>query len=142
MTGTAAPKGGIVKEVGSYLLAAVLMIACYFVGNFIVGFLWDVTSSYGDWGGPFVAALQTWGEIYIYAAAVSAIPFLSGRHAGVPPIIMATVLVTIMAISLVVVGVPADASTEFILTHISAAVNILGWTIFGFICLKDGTPSF
>jgi hypothetical protein len=140
MTEAATPKGGIFKEAGSYLLAAFLMIVCYFLGNLFAAWAWDVGASYDHWNGPLNAAMQTAGELLVYGGVVSAIPFLSGRHVGVPPIIGATIAVTVMALSVFLANAQGPIKADFIFRQLSAAVNLVGWAGFGFVCLRNGKP--
>lgn len=130
----------VAKEVGKYLLAFPVMIVSYLVGNFMINWLWDLSSSYEHWSGPFVAGLQTGGEIFVFGSVMGAISYMDDRHAGVPAIIMATVLLTLEVFVLLVSTGSAELNTEYVFTHLSRGVNFIGWAIFGFICLKDGNP--
>ena len=127
----------MVKELGCYGLATLLVLVCYVIGNVVVSGVWGVSSAYSTWLGVFRAVLETAAGLVAYFLLVGTIPFLSNRHIGVPPLVIAMLGLGVSGLSYYTSLSSGDLPPSTTTETLAFLVNMVGWGGIGAYALSQ-----
>lgn len=126
----------MVLEIRNYLIASILVVFCYVLGNVIVFFLWGFQAPFDTWRGGLRALLGLGAGLGLYFAAIGSFSFLEDRHAALPPIVISVVWATVIVLIYILAAEQAAQVFQNGWEAMAVVIPPLGWAIFGFRILR------
>ena len=127
----------MLREIGNYLIATAIMVACYVAINFLSATAWDMHANYDMWQSLIVTAVQTFAQVAAYAVATQSLPQLKPRHISVPPLLAVCVGVTLMVLAWFLTREVTLQNPRYL--RAAAIISMLGWGGFAFLTLAGDT---
>ena len=122
----------MIKEVRSYIVGLLLIVVCYVGGNLTVSLFWGITADFATWLGVPRALLSAAVGVGFYYAATEAIPFIEGRHAAIPPVIVGVAALSAYGIVAFSVSSQGGAFVRNVPELVAVLAAPLAWLGFGF----------